>query len=119
MAASGEITRGSRSALNDDSQDCPAQIDHDDQSHGGNNAIFFDFDQSTGYLPNAIQGPQTLPRILLSSAWQPGTGHLSLEAFLESVASERLNRMPHRASRWDRVTRMLEGMYAPLLSNLQ
>lgn len=112
LAAKGEFSRDSKSVLKGDFQDCPAQMDLDEDCHRSENVISYDFDQCTGQLPITSQALRPLPQSLLESTWKPETGHLSLESFLEVVSSQRLNRMPHRASRWDRVTRMLEGMYS-------
>lgn len=111
LAANGEFNRGSKSALPEGSRHCPAQMDLDKDPHGNTNPSSFLFDYSTGYIPIATQASRPLPQSQLESTWKSGTGHLSLKSFLEGVSSERLNRMPHRASRWDRGIRMLEGMY--------
>lgn len=110
LAANGEFHTDKKSLLQETADACAAQMNPDSHSHGALNPIAFDFDKSTGYLPPDDQASQSEPQNLLQETWTSKTGKLSLDAFLHCVSSERLHRMPHRASKWDRALRLLEGM---------
>ena len=90
-------------------------MDVDNDPHGMTNPISFEFDHSTGYLPVTDQASQ-MPRMDdQKRRLDPETGCSSLESFLQIISSERLSRMPHRASSWDRIIRVLEGAYLAFL----
>ena len=112
-AVNGQYHTSGKSNARNESTTCSAQMESDRESHGSMNPVSFEFDQSTGYLPTAL-GVSHRSRLSsqrpLQDSQTAETGHLSLESFLELLSSERLNRMPHRASRLDRIIRLLEGM---------
>jgi hypothetical protein len=110
-AAIGESHKRGSSLTHEPADVCAAQMDQDSHSHGPPNAVAFDFDQSTGYLPPDDQASRSGRQSLLQQQGNSKTNQLSLDAFLHAVSSERLNRMPHRASMWDRALRLLEGMF--------
>ena len=96
----------------DESHGCATQMDVDEGVHGALNPVAFGFDQTTGYLPVAANAFQSAPSSDLQDGWNPKTDCTSLESFLKCVSAARLNRMPHRASKWDRFIRVLEGVLA-------
>lgn len=116
LAASGEFHRSSKSLPRDESQTCIAQMDVDNESHGIMDPVSFEFDRSTGYLPITDSGPWPVASGGHHAAGAPETSCNSLGSFLKVVSSERLNRMPHRASKWDRIIRLLEGRRWPFLT---
>ena len=80
------------------STDCVAAKDGDVDTHGPTNPISFELQKETGYIPKRRQ-----------STVQLASNQTSLQDCLQIISLERLNRMPHRASLWDRVVRSLEG----------
>lgn len=111
LAANGEFHKDKKSLTQETADVCAAQMDPDSHSHGPPNPVAFDFDKSTGYLPPDDHASRSGPQTLSQETRNWKTGQLSLDAFLHCVSSERLHRMPHRASKWDRALRLLEGMY--------
>ena len=109
--ANGEFSRLDPVATHVNSHSCAAQMDVITESHGIANPNSFDFDQSSGYLP--ING--RIPGVS-GSLETTEKGRSTLESFLHAVSSERLNRMPHRASKWDRMIRILESTNLPLFT---
>lgn len=110
FAANGEFHQSSESLPHEDSRSCAAQMAVDSDTHGVTDPISFEFDLSTGYLPITEEASQSLPSGGLQGVSPPETGCSTLAAFLQLVSSERLNRMPHRASKWDQMIRLLEGI---------
>jgi len=113
LATNGEFHEEKKSLTHETANACAAQMDSDHDSHGALNPVSFEFDKSTGYLPSGDHTSQSHPESLTRGTCITNTAHLSLDAFLHLVSSERLNRMPHRASNWDRAIRLLEGMCLP------
>lgn len=110
LAANGEFHNEKKSHTHETADVCAAQMDQDSHSHGPLNPVSFDFDRSAGYLPPGDHASRSGSQTLLQEKRTSETSHLSLDAFLHCVSSERLHRMPHRASKWDRALRLLEGM---------
>ena len=89
-------------------QDCIAQIMTDGQHHGPTNSTSFTMENDTGYLQAA--GRRFSAGTTSSQAVAvPDASRLSLDGILRAAAAERLQSMPHRASRWDRAIRQIEG----------
>lgn len=108
FAATGEFHQDRKRITNETADVCAAQMNPDNHTHGNANSVSFDFDKSTGYLPPGDHFMQDESRNWLRTIGSLNTGKLSLDDFLHCVSSERLHRMPHRASKWDRAIRLLE-----------
>ena len=102
-----EISRPSKSLLLEHSQICDAQLTIDSESHGAANPSSFKFDRSAGYLRLTGSASETLSLEGGNSKRNADVDCSSLASFLEVISSERLNRMPHRASKWDQMMRVL------------
>ena len=63
-------------------------------------------DNDTGYLQAA--GRRVSGSVNVSSVTSD-VPRLSLDGILRAAAAERLQSMPHRASKWDRAIRQIEG----------
>ena len=117
FAASGEFDTSTKSLPRGGSEACVAQKDIESESHGATNPSSFDFDRSSGYLPVIDRGVQSLTSSGPQATRTGEASCTSFESFLQLISSERLNRMPHRASKWDRVIRLLEGIAPPCKYN--
>ncbi|KAL6713203.1 hypothetical protein ACLMJK_009324 [Lecanora helva] len=104
------LLRAGKSTSVQDSQSYAPQMDHNSDVHGVANPTSFEFDHSMDYLPARGHVAQQSSLYGGQDAWDPKTGCSSLESFLQLISSERLSRMPHRASKWDRVMRVLEAV---------
>ena len=109
LAANGEFHGSSKAILRDEAVACAAQTDFDSDSHGPTDPISFEFDKSPGYLADTDRASQALPSIGVQGGWVLDAECSSVESFLQIISSVRLHRMPHRASKWDRIIRVLEG----------
>lgn len=86
------------------SQPCTTQLASDADAHGPSNVTDFALDKQNGYLLSPVElQPQAMDFETTSN------GTISLKLFMQAVATERLHHMPHRASRWDRMIRHIEG----------
>lgn len=111
LAANGEFHQAKKSytlAANV----CAVQEESGNDPHGISNSASFEFATRAGYLPSGnlalrAASESGLPNSMILNS----NGHIPLDSFLHRVSSQRLNRMPHRASQWDRTVRLLEGMY--------
>lgn len=97
------------SEVEDSSQSCIAQSIVGNEGHGLNKSAGSYIGNETGYLRQAAGRQSSIASQTSSKMLTKDGSHLSLEDFLHATAAERLHSMPHRASRWDKTIRQIEG----------